>query len=151
MIFISNNFAMAQKRGSWTDVKNLVDQEIAVKTGTSKTVYGILKSVEDDGIRMQIAEKRAVNANETRLSRSEIEKIWHASLFVNQRKTGTGALIGAVIGSAAMGGIATAQGDDDGLAAAGFVLGALPGALVGGMVGFFTKKKHKKGVLVFEK
>lgn len=151
IIFISNNFALAQKRGSWTDVQNLVNQEVAVKAGNGKTIYGILKSVEDTGIRLQIAEKRAVSANETALSRGEIKKIWHANLFVNQRKTGTGALIGAVVGSAAIGGIAVAQGDDDGLAAAGFVIGAIPGALAGGVVGFFTRKKHKKGVLVFEK
>lgn len=151
LVFISNNFAFAQKRGSWTNVQNLVNREIAVKTGNGKSIYGVLKSVEDNGIKIQTAEKSGLSVNETILARSEIEKIWQADLFVNQRRTATGALIGAAVGSAAMGGIAMAQGDDDGLAGAGFVLGALPGALVGGVVGFFARKKHKKGGLVFEK
>jgi len=152
MILISNNFAFAQKRGSWADIQNLVNQEIAVKVRTGKTIYGILRSADDNGIKLQAAEKRAVSPNETQMSRSEIEKIWHANLFVNERRTGKGALIGAVVGSVGMGGIAvaTAEGDERAYAPAGFILGAIPGALLGGAIGFFTKKKHERGVLVFE-
>ena len=151
IIFLSNYPAIGQTRDSWANVQNLANQEIAVKTRNGKMIYGILRSVEDDRIKLQIAEKRTVGSNETSLSRDEIKKIWHANLFINQRKTARGALIGAVVGSAAMGGISVAQGDDDGLAGAGFALGAIPGALVGGAIGFFTRKKHSKGVLVFEK
>jgi hypothetical protein len=150
IILISNNFVAAQTRGSWASVQNLVNQEIAVKTRTGKTIYGVLKSADDGGLRLQIAEKKSVSRNETSLLRGEIEKIWRANLFINERKTAKGALIGAVAGSAIMGGGAVAQGDDDGLAGVGFVLGIIPGALVGGTIGFFSKKKHEKGALVFE-
>jgi small nuclear ribonucleoprotein (snRNP)-like protein len=150
IILISNNFAAAQTRGSWAGVQNLVNLEIAVKTRNGKTIYGVLKSADDSSLKLQIAEKKSVSRNETSLSRVEIEKIWRANLFINKRKTAKGALIGAGIGSAIMGVGAVAQGDDDGLAGVGFVLGAIPGALVGGTIGFFKKKKHEKGALVFE-
>jgi hypothetical protein len=151
IILISNNFAPAQTRGSWADIQKLVNREIAVKTRTGKTIYGILKSAGDSGIKFQAAEKKGVGTNETFLAQNEIEKIWRANLFINRRKTAKGALIGAVIGSAAMGGIAVGQIDDDPLAGAGFIIGAIPGALVGGTIGFFSKKKHRKTALVFEK
>ena len=152
MIAISNNFAFAQKRGSWADVRNLVNQEVAVKARGGKTIYGILMSADDNAIQIRVAGKRTVSTNITSLSRRETERVWHARLFLNKRKTGTGALIGALIGSVGMGGIAvsTAEGDDRALAPVGFILGAIPGALVGGAVGFFAKKKHERGVLVFE-
>jgi len=151
IILISNNFALAQKSGSWANVQSLVNQEIAAKIQTGKTIYGVLKSADDSGIKIQIVEKKAVGSVETFLARNEIEKIWRAYLFVNKRNTGKGALIGAVIGSAGMGGIAMAQDSKDPLSGVGFALGAIPGALVGGAIGFFTKKKHSKGVLIFEK
>jgi len=152
VILLSNNFVFAQKLGDWGNIQNLVNQEIAVKVRAGKTIYGILRSVNDTGIKLQAAEKRVVSSNETVVSRSEIEKIWHANLFVNERRTGTGTLIGSVVGSVGMGGIAlaTAEGDEKAYAPAGFILGALPGALVGGTIGFFAKKKHKRGVLVFQ-
>jgi hypothetical protein len=151
IILISNGFASAQTRGSWNEVKNLVNQSIAVKTRGGKTVYGVVRAADADGIRIELAEKKGVFANESSLARNEIEKIWRANLFINRRKTKQGALIGAIVGSAGMGGLAVAQGDDDGLAGAGFALGILPGALVGGTIGFFIKKKHQKLDLIFEK
>lgn len=151
IILISNGFVCAQTRGSWNEVKNLVDQSIAVKTGSGKTVYGVIRAADDDGIRIELAEKKSVFANQSTLARNEIDKIWRANLFINRRKTKQGALLGAVVGSVGMGGIAVAQGDDDGLAGAGFALGVLPGALVGGTIGFFIKKKHQKLDLVFAK
>lgn len=151
IILLSNNFALAQKRGSWEGVQNLVNQEIAAKTRNGKTIYGVLKSADDSGLKLRIAEKKSVSQNETFLARDEVEKIWRAVLFINKRNTVKGALIGAAVGSAGMGGIAMAQDSKDPLSGAGFILGAIPGALVGGTIGFFTKKKHSKGEPVFEK
>lgn len=151
IIFISGNFASAQTRGSWSDLQNLVNQDIALKTQAGKTIYGVLKSADDAGIKLQPAGKKSVENSETFVPRGEIRKIWRANLFVNKRNTGKGALIGAAIGSLGMGGIAIAQDSSDPLSAAGFVLGAIPGALVGGAIGFFTKKKHSRGALIFEK
>lgn len=151
MILLSSGPATAQKRGSWSDLQNLVKQEIALKKQSGKTIYGVLASFDESGVKIRPAEKKTVGSNEIFVPRGEIEKVWRAYLFVNKRNTGKGALIGAAVGSLGMGGIAMAQDGDDPLSGVGFALGALPGALVGGAIGFFTRKKHSKGTLVYEK
>jgi hypothetical protein len=59
-------------------------------------------------------------------------------------------LIGAGVGAAGLGIPAIAEGSDDGLAGAGFFLGAIGGAAVGGVIGFFARKKHKKRDLIYK-
>lgn len=155
IIFISNNFVSAQSRNDWSAVKNSVNQEVAVKTGNG-VIYGIIKSVNTDGLILQVAGSKALTQEEKQISQSEIRKIHGALLFVNNRNTAKGALVGAGIGAVALGvpAVASGKGDDavnDGLAGAAFFLGAIGGAAVGGVAGFFTKKKHKKRDLIYQR
>lgn len=154
IIFISNNFVSAQSKNDWSSVKNSVNQEVAVKTGSS-VIYGIIKSVNTNGLVLQVEGSKNLTQEEKQISRSEIRKIHRALLFVNDRNTAKGVLIGAGVGAVALGvpAVASGKGDDavnDGLAGAAFFLGAIGGAAVGGVAGFFTKKKHKKRDLIYK-
>jgi hypothetical protein len=155
IVFISSNFVLAQSKNDWAAVENSVNQEAAVKTGGG-TTYGIIKSVNADSLVLQIAGSKSMTQEEKTVSRNDIRQIRRALLFVNDRNTAKGALIGAGVGAVALGvpAVASGKGDDevnDGLAGAAFFLGAIGGAAVGGVAGFFTKKKHKKRDLIFQR
>ena len=155
IIYISSNFVLAQSRNDWTVVESSVNQEVAVKT-SGGTIYGIIKSVNADSLVLQVAGNKTMTQEEKTVSRNDIRQIRRALLFVNDRNTAKGALIGAGVGALALGVPAVAQKDDefgsgDPLAGAGFFLGAIGGAAVGGVAGFFTKKKHKKRDLIYQR
>ena len=155
IVFISSNFVLAQSRNDWAAVESSVNQEVAVKT-SGGTIYGIIKSVNADSLVLQIAGNKSLTQEEKTVSRNDIRQIRRALLFVNDRNTAKGALIGAGVGALVLGIPAVAQKDDDfgsgaSLAGAAFVLGAIGGAAVGGVAGFFTKKKHKKRDLIYQR
>jgi hypothetical protein len=155
IVFISSNFVLAQSKNDWAAVENSVNQEAAVKTG-SGTIYGIIKSVNADGLVLQVAGSKSMSQEERTVNRNDIRQIRRALLFVNDRNTAKGALIGAGVGALALGVPAVAQKDDEfgsgnALAGAAFFLGAIGGAAVGGVAGFFTKKKHKKRDLIYQR
>lgn len=153
-VIFSNGFAFGKTQNNWSAVEGLVNQEAAVKTKSGNIHYGIIKSVEADGVVLQLAGSKRMTQEERTISRTEVKKVWRALLFVNDRNAGKGALIGAGVGSAAFGlsAVASRNGDiiDNGLTGAAFLLGAVGGAAIGGVVGFFVKKKHKKRDLVFK-
>lgn len=155
IVFVSGSLAMGGSRTDWSSVESLVGQEVAVKLSGGTMKYGIMRSVTPDRLVIQVAGAKSLTQTETSIDRADIKKIWRALLFVNERNTGKGAAIGAGVGALALGvpAIAAGRGDDqvdNGLAGAGFLLGALAGAAVGGIAGFFSKKKHKKRDLIYK-
>ena len=154
IVCISSNFVLAQSRNDWAAVERSVNQEVAVKI-SGGTIYGIIKSADADKLVLQVAGDKSLTQEERTVSRNDIRQIRRALLFVNDRNTAKGALIGAGVGALALGIPAVAQKDDFGtgasLAGAAFLLGAIGGAAVGGVAGFFTKKKHKKRDLIYQK
>ncbi len=147
--------AAAQKSGTgddWQSLGSYVNREVAVKAGDQKTVYGILTAVDDSE-----AKVRAVTGNsvsEISFKRDSVKKIWLASLNESSRKTLKGAAIGAGIGAGAGLALVLASRNDpqndDGLIGAAVPLFAIPGALIGGAVGFFSRQKHKKVQVIYK-
>ncbi len=155
ILLISSNLVLAQSTNDWTVVEKSVNQEVAVKTG-SATIYGVIKSVSADALVLQIAGSKTLSQEEKSVNRNDIRQIRRALLFVDDRNTAKGFLIGAGVGAVALGipAVASGKGDDavnDGLAGAAFFLGAIGGAAVGGIAGFFTKSKHKKRDLIYKR
>lgn len=155
ILLISSNLVLAQSTNDWTVVEKSVNQEVAVKTG-SGTIYGVIKSASADSLVLQVAGSKNLTQEERNINRSNIKQIRRALLFVKDRNTAKGALIGAGVGALALGipAVAEGKGDDevnDGLAGAAFLLGAIGGAAVGGVVGFFTKSKHKKRDTIYKR
>lgn len=153
ILLVSSSAAFAKSQRDWSAVESLVNQETAIKTQNGKTSYGIIKSVNADSLVLQVAGNKTLTQTETTINRNEVKKIWRALLYVNEGNAGKGALIGAGVGAVAFGVPAVASSSDDdigaNLAGAAFILGAVAGAAVGGVVGFLVKKKHKNRDLVY--
>ncbi len=150
-LLVSSSLVFAQSKKDWSAVESLVNEEVAVKT-RSGMKYGVIKSVDSNSLVLRIAGKNSLTNNEQRYSRSDVRKVWRALLFVNGRNIGKGALIGAGVGAGA-GSIylASDSAKGDGQAAiAPFAL-AIYGAGIGGVIGFFAKKKHKKLTLIYKR
>lgn len=154
ILLVSSNAAFGQSQQDWSAVENLGNQEIAIKMQNGKTIYGIVKSVNANGLVLQVAGNKSLTQTETTINRNEIRNIRRALLFVNDRNAGKGALIGAGAGAgiAAIPVIAADRNEFDGasLAGAAIILGAIGGAAVGGIAGFFVRTKHKKRDLVYK-
>ncbi len=157
LFFISTNYAMSQTSNNWTAVENAVGQEVAVKINNG-TLYGIIKSVSADNLVLQVAGNKNLTQEERTVSRSDIRQIRRALLFVNDRNTAKGALIGAGVGAGIGAGIgaaglgATGGSDETGLVlGASTFLGAGVGVISGAIGGFFWKTKHKKRDLIYRR
>ncbi len=150
ILLVSSSLGFAGSKGNWSAIENLVNQEVAIKINRGKVHYGILKSFGSDELTLQTAGKKRMTQNESAFNRSEVKKVWRALLFINNRQTGKGALIGAGIGTAA-GGAVFAANRKDHLSGVAVPLFLVKGALIGGVVGFFAKKKHKKRDLVYKR
>ncbi|MEZ5345077.1 MAG: hypothetical protein R2681_05910 [Pyrinomonadaceae bacterium] len=124
-------------------------QEIVTKTKNGKMNYGVLRSADDSGIKIELAGAKSLSGNETEFTKDEVKKVWRATLFEGKRNTGKGALIGAAAGAGA-GGAVYAASSDDPLSGAAIPLFALGGAALGGIFGFLSKTKHKKGELIYK-
>lgn len=151
LIFSSIQSVAAKPKGDWNAVMALVGREAAVKLRGGKTRFGIIASVEQDGIKLRIADKSGVSNPETSFRKDEIEKVWIARLRFGGRQTGKGALIGlglwTVVGTGVY--LGTRSRDDSGLAGAAIPLAAFYGTGIGAVVGFFSKRSHKKADLVY--
>lgn len=151
VLFVSSGLTFGQSKNNWSAVEDLADQEVAVKT-KSGMKYGIVRSVDVDGLVLQLAGKKRMSQNEMTISKNDIKKIWRAFLFANERNTGKGALIGGGTGLGA--GIIYARSDaakGDGQASIAIPYLAVVGAGIGGVIGYFSKKKHKKQELVYKR
>ena len=110
IILVSAFSLYGQSKSDWSAVKSLVNQEVAIKTKNGKINYGIIKTVQNEEITLRLAGKKRMSTDEKTFQKSEIKKIWRALLFVNERNTGKGALIGAGVGAAALGIPSLAEG-----------------------------------------
>lgn len=140
---------LAKSGGDWETVKAAKDQEVAVKMKSGATVYGVLREISDSEVKLQRARKKDFDAQPTVYRRAEIAKIWRAELRFGSRRTGIGAIIGTGVGGAIGYGVFRGQPKDDGQAAVVVPFFAIVGAGVGSVVGFFSKKSHKKMNLLY--
>lgn len=153
LVFILSSFhsVLARRKADWNTLKNLQNQEIAIKIKDNKTIFGILRSFNDSELQLQIADKKKINPSTTTIARTDIGKIWTAELRYGGRQIGKGALIGAgagaTVGTAIF--LGTKADDDDGLAGANIILGLVYGAGIGAVAGVFNKKSHKKKNLIY--
>lgn len=150
IFLVSSSWTFGKAIKDWTLVESLANQEVAIKTNGGMK-YGIVKSVDSDSLVLQLADKKRLTQDESTINKSDIKKIWRATLFVNKRRVGKGALIGAGVGIGV--GLVSLQTDaaqGDGQAGIVVLPLAVIGAGVGGFVGFFAKKKHKKRDLVYK-
>lgn len=148
---LSSQTTFAQKN-SWDSIKGFVTQEIAIKKQNGDILFGRLDSVNDKEIVIQIANKNDLTTNNLTLNKTEVEKVWEATLRFKERNTAKGTLIGAGVGAAI--GVAitvssTKKPDSDGLEALSIPIIMLPAAGLGAIIGFFSKKGHKRGKLIY--
>lgn len=143
--------ALAQK-DDWNSVKGLVNQEIAFKKSSGEIVFGRLNSFNDTEFVIQIADKSELTNNSLTVSKTEVNRIWLATLRFDERNTTKGALIGAAIGAAIGTGVylETKKEDADGLESLAIPIFTLPAAGVGALIGYFSKKGHKRGKLIYK-
>lgn len=140
----------AKPKGNWNSVKELTKTSISIKTKTGGTYYGLVQSVDDDGITLQLAGKEDFTRQEVVFRRDDIEKVWRAKLRFAERNIAKGALIGAGagLGAALVTALVYAK-TNPGDPPVG--VGAFPfyGAGIGAIAGMFWKKKHKKQELIY--
>lgn len=137
-----------QQSNNWSALNNHLNEEIAVKTKNQKTLFGVLRSLSDNELKLQVVKKEY--SNEVSINRAEIEKIWLAKLRFGRNTTkgaGIGAGAGAGIGLVYV--IANRKSGDGqvGIAIPAF---ALYGAGIGAVIGFLSRKKHKKEQLIYQ-
>lgn len=137
----------AKRKGDWNGVKALTKQ-IAVKTKSGKTHYGLVDSIDDNGITIVIAGRDDMTSQKITVKREDVAQVWRAKLRFDEDNVGKAAWIGAGAGLAVVGGIVAANHDAED-APAGAVYIILIGAGAGALVGKFWKKKHKKQELVY--
>ena len=65
---------VAKPKGNWNAVKTLVKTSISVRTKIGGTYYGLVQSVDDDGITLQLAGKEDFTPQEVVFRRDDIEK-----------------------------------------------------------------------------
>ena len=144
--------ASAKPKGDWAAVKAIAGGQstsIAVKTTSDKTHYGLLDSIDDSGITIQVAGWDDMTSQRITVKREQVTKVWRAQLRFegNVKKA---AWIGAGVGVGAafiVAGVLASKDEAD--APAGAALFPLIGAGAGAVAGMFWKKKHRKLELVY--
>ena len=142
----------AKQKGDWNDLKPFLHYSVAVKTKTAETYYGLLQSVDDSSITVQIADENGFTPQEINFQRHEVAKVWSADLRFGEHHVWKGALIGAASGFAtgfATARIRIARNSTDPYIGMEPGVGLFYGAAAGALVGAFWKKKHKKQELVY--
>ena len=153
LVLFTSNVALvsAQPQADWSAVKSLPAQEmIAIKTKDGMTSFGTVVSSDDSGIRIYLANAEGIESQETPFQRGEIKKVWRAKLRFGENNMWKGAWIGAGAGLGA--GFLTAwtlSKRHEADACIGCGLFPLYGAGIGGVIGRFSKKGHKKGKLIY--
>ena len=142
--------ALAKSKGDWNAVKAFANHSVAVSTTSGETHFGLLQTVDDISLELQIAGSDDFTGQEIAIPRAEVLKVWRATLRFGQKNVGKGALIGAGAGlgiAFITAGVFAAQHSDDPPVG----LGAFPiyGAGAGAFAGKFWRKGHKKESLVY--
>lgn len=143
-------FALAGERrqtGDWNALRNHLNTEIAVQAKNKNTVFGVLRAVSDDSLKIQVISNK--NNYEIVHRKDEVEKIWKAELR-GGRNIAKNALIGGAVGAGiGLIGGATAS-EPDPLNYAGVPLFGLLGAGLGALIGGMNKKNGKKKDLIYK-
>lgn len=134
-------------KGDWDSVKALTKQ-IAVKTKTGKTHYGLVAEVDDNGLTILIAGRDEMTSQKITVKRDDVAQVWRARLRFDEDNVRKASLIGAGAGVAVVGAVIAANHDAED-APAGAVFIVMIGAGAGSFLGRFWKKKHKKQELVY--
>ena len=132
----------AKQKGDWNSVKALTKQ-IAVKTKSGKTHYGLADGVDDNGVTILIAGRDDMTSQKITVKREDVAQVWRAKLRFDEANVKKAAWLGAGAGLAVVGGVVAANHDAED-APAGAVYIILIGARAGAVLGRFWKKKHKK-------
>jgi hypothetical protein len=88
----------ARPKGDWNAVKALVKLSVAVKTKAGETHYGMVQSVDDSGIAVQIAGQDDFTSQEINFQRDTVAKVWRARLRFGETNITKAAWIGAGLG-----------------------------------------------------
>jgi hypothetical protein len=155
---ISFQTAFAKPSNDWNSIISLVASDVAIQETSGQTTFGTLNTVNETEIVMQVAGKSVVSSQLKTIPRTSVKKVWRAELRFGERNTGKGAAIGAGVGAATLAIIFVAAQTKEGDSTAGKTVGAGIGAIFGAalgvvpgaVVGFFSKKGHKKKALVYE-
>jgi hypothetical protein len=137
----------AKQIGDWDNVKGLTKQ-IAVKTKRGATHYGLVDTVDDDTITIQIAGRDEMTFQKITIKREDVARVWHARLRFDEDNVTKATWMGAGAGLAVVGGVIAASNEAED-APAGAVYIVMIGAGAGALLGKFWKKKHKKLNLVY--
>ncbi len=73
----------AKPKGDWAAVKAIVGGQstsIAVKTNSNVTHYGLLDSIDDSSITIQVAGWDDMTSQRITLRREQVTKVWRAQL-----------------------------------------------------------------------
>ena len=140
--------AFAQSN-NWESVRTLTGVKVMVQTTSGETIFGRIKSANNLEIGLQIAGAENYELNETNFGKSEIKKVWLAEIRFGERNMGKGALIGVGVGSAVGFGLFWANRYKSSTASVAVPVSGITGAGLGALVGFFVKKGHKKGKMIY--
>jgi subtilisin family serine protease len=139
----------AKPKGSWDAVKTAANRALAVKTKSGKTHFGLVQSIDDSGLKMQLAGRDNMTLQTIDVRRDEVAQVWRAGLRFSEDNIKKAGWIGAGVGTAVIVAIVAAN-HDSGDAPAGGALFPMLGAGAGAIVGaFWWKKKHKKQELIY--
>jgi hypothetical protein len=151
LITISFQTAFAKSSNNWNGVIGLKNTYIAVNETGGQTTFGLLRSVNDTEIMIDVAEKDRLSGQMKTISRNDVKKVWRAELRFDERYLGAGAAIGAGAGAVAAAiSINKPENRGDGQAVLAIPVYTFLGAGIGAIAGFFAKKGHKKKALVYE-
>jgi small nuclear ribonucleoprotein (snRNP)-like protein len=139
----------AKPQSEWSNLKNFIAQQIAIKTKDGVTTFGVLNFVDDSKIELQLADDERVSAQERSFKRTEVKRVWRAKLRFGESNTGKGALIGLGIGLGTGYLTAWVMAKRDSGPPHGFALFPMIGAGVGAIVGESKPKDHKKQKLIY--
>ena len=78
----------AKPQSDWSNLKNFIGQAIAIKTGDGVTSFGVLGSVDDSEIKVQLADELQLSIRETPFKRADVTKVWRATFRFGEKKTG---------------------------------------------------------------
>lgn len=152
LLGLNFQIAFAQSNQDWSKVTAQTDKIIAVQPKVGETIFGKLKSVNNDEIVLQIANKKELTNETTTFNQSQVKKVWNAELRfggVDGKSVAIGAGVGAGVG---LGFVAIALAATGGSDSSGefITMFAAAGAGAGaGLAVLFSRKKHKKRELIF--
>jgi hypothetical protein len=142
--------ALAKPKGDWEAVKAAANHALAVKTKSGTTHFGLIQSIDDSGLKIQLAAPDDMTSQIINLQRDEVAQVWRATLRFDENYFRKGGYIGAGVGIGALVTVAAVESSRN-VAEPNFGAVLLPalGTFAGAVVGGLWKKKHKKNKLIY--